>query len=154
VSVQLYIGVVGSGGGSPEVLALAEEVGREVAKAGAIVVCGGLGGVMEAACRGAKEAGGRTLGILPGHDRSRANAHLDLSVVTGMGDARNALVARSSDAIVALPGGHGTLSEIALGLKMGRRVVGLRSWSDVDGVVAAESPAEAVRLAAGSVLPD
>jgi uncharacterized protein (TIGR00725 family) len=147
VSETVYIGVVGAGGAPAETLALAEEVGREVARAGAVVVCGGLGGVMEAACRGAKKEGGRTLGILPGHDRSGANPHLDLSVVTGMGDARNAIVARSSDALVALPGGHGTLSEVALGLKTGRPVVGLGAWAEVEGVAAASTPADAVRLA-------
>ena len=147
MSKAVYIGVVGAGSAAPDAIALAEEVGREVARAGAVIVCGGLGGVMEAACRGAKQEDGRTLGILPGHDRSGANPHLDLSVVTGMGDARNALVARSSDALVALPGGHGTLSEIALGLKMGRPVVGLRAWSEMAGVGAAQDPADAVRLA-------
>ena len=136
-----------------EVVALAEEVGRELARAGAVIVCGGLGGVMEAACRGAKEEGGRTLGILPGRDRVGANPHLDLSVVTGMSEARNALIARTADALVALPGGHGTLSEIALGLKMGRRVVGLRAWSDVGGVISVEDPAEAVCLALEAIPP-
>jgi len=148
-SAVAYVGVIGSGTADDELAALAEAVGREVAEAGAVLVCGGLGGVMEAACRGAWSRDGRTLGILPGPDRRGANPFLEMSVVTGMGEARNALVARSADALVALPGGAGTLSEIALGLKMGRRVVALGAWETVEGVLRAEDPAEAVRLALG-----
>jgi uncharacterized protein (TIGR00725 family) len=108
-----------------------------------LVVCGGLGGVMEAACRGVKEAGGRTLGLLPGADRRAANAYVDVVVATGLGEARNALVVRAADGIIAVGGAYGTLSEIALGLKAGKPVVGLSSW-EIDGVVAASSPADAV----------
>jgi uncharacterized protein (TIGR00725 family) len=118
-------------------------VGRELGGRGAVLVCGGLGGVMEAACRGAKEAGGTTVGILPGMDRAAANPYVDVAVPTGLGEARNALVVRAADALVAVGGGYGTLSEIALALKAGKRVVGLGTW-DVEGVEAAGSPAEAV----------
>jgi uncharacterized protein (TIGR00725 family) len=118
-------------------------VGRELASAGAVVVCGGLGGVMEAACRGAREAGGQTVGILPGTDRAAANAFVDIAIPTGLGEARNALVVRAADALIAVGGGYGTLSEIALALKAGKRVVGLDSW-DIDGVVAVADPVAAV----------
>jgi uncharacterized protein (TIGR00725 family) len=121
----------------------AEAVGRELAARGAVVVCGGLGGVMEAACRGAKEAGGRTVGILPGTDRAAANAFVDVAIPSGLGEARNALVVRAADALIAVGGGYGTLSEIALALKAGKRVVGLDSW-DIEGVVAAADPQAAV----------
>jgi uncharacterized protein (TIGR00725 family) len=108
-----------------------------------VVVCGGLGGVMEAACRGAKEGGGLTVGILPGTERAAANRFVDVAIPTGLGEARNALVVRAADALVAIGGGYGTLSEIALALKAGKRVVGLDSW-DIDGVVAAPDPEAAV----------
>jgi uncharacterized protein (TIGR00725 family) len=106
-------------------------------------VCGGLGGVMEAACRGAKSAGGTTLGILPGIDRSDANEFVDVAVPTGLGEARNALVVRAADALVAVGGGYGTLSEIALALKAGKRVVSLGSW-EIDGVEVVDTPEAAV----------
>jgi uncharacterized protein (TIGR00725 family) len=140
------VAVVGAGRASAEQEQLAEEVGRELAQAGALVVCGGLGGVMEAACRGAKDGGGSTLGILPGLDRSAANPFVDVAVPTGLGEARNALVVRAADALVAVGGEYGTLSEIALALKTGKPVTTLGSW-EIDGVVAAGSPAEAARLA-------
>ena len=98
---------------------------------------------MEAACRGAKDAGGTTVGILPGSDRAAANRFVDVAVATGLGEARNALVVRAADAVIAIGGGYGTLSEIALALKAGKRVVGLDTW-DVEGVEAADSPDAAV----------
>jgi hypothetical protein len=116
-----------------------------------VVVCGGLGGVMEAACRGAKEAGGLTVGILPGADRAAANAFVDVAIPSGLGEARNALVVRAADSVVAVGGGYGTLSEIALALKAGKRVVGLDSW-DIDGVLAAADPAAAVAAVLGDSL--
>ena len=130
---------------------MAEAVGRELAARGAIVVCGGLGGVMEAACRGAKEAGGHTVGILPGLDRVAANPFVDTAVPTGLGEARNALVVRAADALIAVGGGYGTLSEIALALKAGKRVVGLESW-DIEGMVAVADPAAAVAAVLGDSL--
>ena len=106
-----------------------------MARAGAVLVCGGLGGAMEAACRGAKAEGGTTLGILPGTDRSAANPYVDVAVPTGLGEARNALVVRAADALIAVEGGYGTLSEIALALRAGKPVIGLGTW-EIDGIVA------------------
>jgi uncharacterized protein (TIGR00725 family) len=128
---------------------VAESVGRELASRGAVLVCGGLGGVMEAACTGAKEGGGTTIGILPGTDRAAANAFVDFAIPTGLGEARNALVVRAADALIAIGGGYGTLSEIAFALKAGKPVVGLGTW-EIEGVEIVESPAAAVE----SVLRD
>ena len=116
------------------------------------MVSGGLGGVMEAACRGAREAGGTTLGILPGHDRRDANPVVEVAIPTGLGEARNALVVRAADSLVAVGGGFGTLSEIALALKAGKTVVGLGTWElGEDSITHAASPEEAVETAlAGS----
>jgi uncharacterized protein (TIGR00725 family) len=108
-----------------------------------VLVCGGLGGVMEAACRGAKDAGGTTIGILPGADRAAANPFVDVAIATGLGEARNALVVRAADAAIAVGGGYGTLSEIALALKAGKPVVGIGTW-DIRGVVAVPGAEAAV----------
>jgi uncharacterized protein (TIGR00725 family) len=116
-----YIAVVGPGRANGREIAEAEAVGDGLARAGALVVCGGLGGVMAAACRGAQAAGGRTIGILPGADRAAANEWVDIAIPTGLGEARNALVVRAADALVAVGGEYGTLSEIALALKAGSR---------------------------------
>lgn len=145
-----HVAVVGAGEDvAAEALAAAEAVGAELARRGAVVVTGGLGGVMEAACRGARAAGGMTLGILPGADRAAANAHVQVAVATGMGELRNGLVVRSADALVAIAGGHGTLSEIALALKAGKRVVGIGTW-EIEGVLPAAGAEEAVALALGA----
>jgi uncharacterized protein (TIGR00725 family) len=142
-----YVAVVGAGEDvAAELLADAEAVGAELARRGAVVVCGGLGGVMEAACRGARAQGGTTLGILPGSERATANPWVSVAVATGLGELRNGLVVRSADAVIAIGGGYGTLSEIALALKAGLPVVGLRSW-EIGGVVAADDPAAAVARA-------
>ena len=138
--------VVGPGDAGDDVAAQAEAVGAALAAGGAVVVCGGLGGVMAAACRGARSAGGTTVGLLPGDDHRAANQWVDVAVATGLGEARNALIVRTADAVVALAGGYGTLSEIALALKMGRPVVGLGTW-DVAGVEEAATPAEAAARA-------
>ena len=122
---------------------VAEEVGRLLAEAGAVVVTGGLGGVMEAASKGAREAGGTTLGILPGSDRREANPWVTVAVPTGMGEARNALVVRAADGLIAVGGEWGTLSEIALARTAGKPVAGLDSW-ELEGVDRFETPAEAV----------
>ncbi|MEA2403232.1 MAG: hypothetical protein QOK00_3635 [Thermoleophilaceae bacterium] len=135
--------VVGPG---DEPTAAAADVGRLVAERGAVLVCGGLGGAMEAACRGAKQAEGVTVGILPGSDRSDANPYVDVALPTGLGEARNALVVRAADVVIATGGGYGTLSEIALALKAGKRVIGLDTW-DIEGVERA-SDAEAAVAAA------
>lgn len=149
-----HIAVVGSGSRVPAaVRRRAEEVGRAVAESGAVLVCGGLGGVMEAACRGAHHGGGLTVGILPGLDRAEANEYVDVAIPTGLGEARNALVVRAADAVVAVSGEYGTLSEIALALQAGIPVVGLDTWElgragkPVDAVVRAETAAQAVELA-------
>jgi uncharacterized protein (TIGR00725 family) len=144
--VRRYIAVVGPGEATAAELSAAEAVGDELARAGAVLVCGGLGGVMEAACRGAREAGGTTIGILPGADRAAANPFVDVAIATGLGEARNALVVRSADVLVAVGRGYGTLSEIALALKARKPVVALDSW-DIDGVESAATPEQAVTAA-------
>jgi uncharacterized protein (TIGR00725 family) len=144
--VPRYIAVVGPGDATAADLTAAAAAGGELARAGAVLVCGGLGGVMEAACRGAREAGGTTIGILPGAERAAANRFVDVAIATGLGEARNALVVRSADALVAVGRGYGTLSEIALALKAGKRVVGIGSW-DIEGVESAATPEQAVAAA-------
>jgi uncharacterized protein (TIGR00725 family) len=149
----LYIGVIGPSDASPEVLRVAEEAGTNVARAGAILVTGGGGGAMEAACRGARSAGGRTLGILPGDSRSEGNAFLDMSIPTGMGEMRNVLVVRSSDGILAVGGAFGTLSEIALALKLGKPIVAIGSWTaSIEGREAPLPTADTPEKAVGKLL--
>ncbi len=145
-SPSVQIAVVGAGDCGEEVARQAEEVGRAIARAGAVLVCGGLGGVMEAAARGARSEGGFTLGLLPGVRKEQANAYIECAVATGLGHFRNFLVAQTADAVVAVAGKHGTLSEIAMALTLGKPVVGLGSW-EVEGVVQASSPDEAVKVA-------
>ena len=147
MSRQKYIGVIGAGECDVELGILAEAAGRGIAEADSILVCGGMGGVMEAACRGAKAAGGLTIGILPGQDRSGANSYVDFAVATGINEARNLAIIRTADALIAVGGSYGTLSEIGFALKAGKKVVGLRSW-DIKGIVPAATAEEAVRLAA------
>src|SRR3954447_20852118 len=138
-----YVAVVGPGDASPDELAKAEEVGAGLAAAGAVVVTGGLGGVMEAACRGARSRRGRTIGILPGEDRDAANGWVEIAIATGLGELRNGLVVRAADALVAIGGAYGTLSEVALALKLGRPVVGLGTWQ-VHGIEHVSTPEEAL----------
>ena len=145
------IAVIGAGDPEPQVEALAYDLGRLLAEAGCVIVCGGLGGVMQAACRGAKSVSGRTVGILPGPSRSDANPYVDVAIATGMGEARNVVIVRTADAAVAVGGGFGTLSEIALMLRAGKRVVGLDTWEvsrggREAGIVSASSAEDAVRL--------
>lgn len=148
-----HVAVVGAGRAGPDTAARAETVGRLLAEAGAVVVCGGLGGVMAAACRGAKSAGGTTVGLLPGTDRADANEWVDVAVPTGLGEARNLLVVRAADAVVAVGGEFGTLSEIAFALKLGTPVVGLDTWqlakagTPVPAFLEASTPEEAAQLA-------
>ena len=150
-----YISVIGAGQASDDEAAAGEEIGRRLAEAGAVLVCGGLGGVMDAAARGCEAAGGTSVGILPGDDRHHGSPHLTVRIATGLGEARNALVARAADAVIAVGGEFGTLSEIALALKMGKRVIGLGTWDlrrddmDADPLVRADSAEEAVRSALG-----
>jgi uncharacterized protein (TIGR00725 family) len=146
-----YVSVVGSGEADGDLYEKAREVGRLIAERGGVVVCGGLSGVMEAAARGATEAGGVAIGVLPDEDRGRANAYLSYSVATGTGQARNLAVVCSGDAVVAVGGEYGTLSEIGLALKVGRPVVALSSWELGGHVVVASSPEEAVAAALRAV---
>lgn len=145
--------VIGPGDATPAEAAAAEAVGQGLAAGGAVVVCGGLGGVMAAACRGARAAGGLTVGLLPGSDRGAANPWVSVAIPTGLGEARNALVVRSADAVVAIGGAYGTLSELALAVKAGVPVVGLDTWDvrrrpdEPDPVSRAERPEDAVALA-------
>lgn len=142
------VAVVGAGAASSEEVRLATEVGRQLARAGAILICGGLGGVMEAAARGAREAGGRTVGLLPGTDASDANPWIELPVPTGLGEARNLLVVRAGESVIAVGGAWGTLSEIALARKIGRPVVTLGPPpAEGLGCPAAEEPEGAVAWA-------
>ncbi len=147
------IAVVGSALCSAREMALAEAVGRALAEAGATLICGGGSGVMEAACRGAKKANGLTIGILPGFHAGDANPFVDIPIVTGLGEARNVIIVRTAQAVVAVGGEFGTLSEIAFALKLGRPVIGLETWElakagqPCPAIVRAHTPEEAVRLA-------
>jgi uncharacterized protein (TIGR00725 family) len=151
--VTLYVGVAGASEPDAELIPLAEALGGWLAGSGAVVVCGGGSGVMAAVCRGAQQAGGITVGLLPGADRSTANPYLTVAVATGLGEGRNFLLVRSSDALVAVGGGFGTLSEIALALRTGVPVVGLATWglslsgAPVDAFRQTEDPELAAELA-------
>ena len=146
----MIIAVIGGGKASAEVAQLAEQVGRELAKRGAAVVCGGLGGVMEAACRGAKSAGGATVGILPGNDPEDANQWVDFPICTGLGYARNVIVVKTGRAVIAIGGAYGTLSEIGHALGDGIPVIGLETWNlarngeEDRSIVMADGPIDAV----------
>jgi uncharacterized protein (TIGR00725 family) len=124
----VFIGVIGGSEVNSAIYALAEEVGREIARRGAVLVCGGLGGVMEAACKGAGDAGGLTIGILPGDSRNAANPYVSIPIVTGVGYARNVAVVRTSHAVIAIDGSYGTLTEIGYALQAGIPVIGLGTW--------------------------
>jgi uncharacterized protein (TIGR00725 family) len=149
-----YVAVCGPSAATEEEAAWAEEIGRRLADADTVVVCGGLGGVMDAAARGARERNGVVVGILPGETRAGASGHLTVAIPTGMGEARNVLIARAADAVIAVGGEWGTLSEIALAMKMGTPVVGLSTWDlpgRADAILRAESPEDAVRLALDAI---
>ena len=147
------IAVIGGSAPTSKEAGLAEEVGQELAKHGAILICGGLGGVMEAACRGARSEGGLTIGILPGENRQLANPYVEIPIATGIGYARNAAVVKSAQAVIAVGGSYGTLTEIGYALQSGLPVIGLNTWTisrndrQDKSIIPAESPAEAVRLA-------
>lgn len=144
----MQIAVIGASDCSPDEYRVAQDLGRLIAGAKATLICGGMGGVMEAACRGAREAGGRTVGILP--DTGHGNPYLDVVIRTGLGHARNVIVVQSADAVIAVGGSHGTLSEIAIALKTGKPVYGIGTW-EISGVLACAGPDEAVRRAAGGM---
>jgi uncharacterized protein (TIGR00725 family) len=143
----VQVAVVGAGEYEETRCNLAREMGRKIAEHGHVLITGGLGGVMEAASEGAKEAGGVTVGILPG-EKETANRYVMVAIGTGMGHGRNAIIVRSADVVIALPGLYGTLSEIALALKMDKMVIDLGDWN-VEGMLKAESPEEAMQLAEG-----
>lgn len=144
---KMQIGVLGASSCGPDMEQAAYEVGKEIARQGAILLCGGLGGVMQAASKGAREAGGLTVGILPGASASEANPYITLRIVTDMGHARNVVLVRSADAVIAVSGGYGTLSEIAIARKIGVPCIGLHTWDLDPGVVRAEDAVQAVRCA-------
>ncbi len=152
------IAVVGSTKAEPELLKLAEDVGAEIARRGAAVVCGGLGGVMEAVCRGARREGGLTIGMLPSDDKTDANPFVQIPIVTGMGMGRNVMLVKTADVIIAVGGEFGTLSEIAHALNIGKMVIGLRTWhlekareKPIPNLIVAKDPKQAVDIAMKSI---
>lgn len=157
IDKKKFIAVIGSSQCSSEEVELAEEVGRELAKHGVILICGGLGGIMEAACRGASSQGGITIGILPGDIRQAANPYVQIPIVTNLGEARNIIVIKSAQAVIAIGGSYGTLSEIGHALRSGIPVIGLNTWSlsrngQVDSsIILAQNPTEAVKKALGLI---
>ena len=148
-----YIAVVGGSEPSRTAEAIAEQIGSALARRGAVIVCGGLGGIMAAVCRGAHEEGGTTVGILPTEQRADGNDHLDIALATGLGEIRNTLIVRSADAVIAIEGEFGTLSEIGFALRIGKPVVGIDTWEVAqrgqasDAIVRVSSAAEAVEKA-------
>ncbi len=148
-----YVAVIGASEASDNQLLLARRVGQLLAEHGAVMVCGGLGGVMEAACEGVAAAGGTAIGLLPGLRRSDANPHVSIALATGLGELRNGLIVRAADAVIAIGGGWGTLSEVALALRVGTPLFLLDSWAAVRGASSVEEqigiqvnePEEAVR---------
>jgi len=138
------IAVIGAASASPDGYRKAEEVGRLIAERGAVLVCGGLSGVMEGACLGCSRHGGEAVGILPGPEAWQANPFVTLAIPTNMGHARNVIIAHSAQALIAIEGEYGTLSEIAVALKLGRPVVAIDSWPDIPGVVYVDSPEAAI----------
>lgn len=140
---RLFVGVIGAGECDAELAGMARTLGRVLAGVGAVVICGGMGGVMQAVCEGAQAEGGLTVGILPGSERSQANEFVDLPIATGLGEARNLVIIRTADVLVAIGGSYGTLSEIGFALKMGKRVIGFRTW-DIAGVERAETVEEVI----------
>ncbi|MGH7802698.1 MAG: TIGR00725 family protein [Thermodesulfobacteriota bacterium] len=145
--MSTLIGVIGTSEASNEEYKTAKEVGREIARRKGILVSGGLGGVMEASCRGAKSEGGLTIGIIPGSSKKEANPYVDIPIVTGIAEARNIIVVRSSNAIIAIGGSFGTLSEIAFALKLEIPVIGINTWEVSTNIKKATTPKEAVDLA-------
>jgi uncharacterized protein (TIGR00725 family) len=143
----MIVSVIGAGSCNEEIYSMAEEVGRLLAEEGVTLVTGGLGGVMEAASKGAFEAGGTTVGILPGPNRDEVNNYVSVPVTTGLSHARNIIVVRSADAVIAISGEYGTLSEIAIALKLGKPVIGINTWDGIEGIKIVGSPEEAVNKA-------
>lgn len=151
---KTIIGVIGASEASEKGKEVARQVGREIARAGAVMVCGGLGGVMEAAARGCAEEGGEVLGLLPGPDPAAANPWVTIAVPTNIGYARNIVITHTAAALIAVEGEYGTLSEVAIGLKLGRPVLALDSWNAVPGVQVCTSAQEAVSRALSLIARD
>jgi len=151
--MRKFIGVIGASQPPDELLPIAEKVGEEIAKRGGILICGGMGGIMESACKGAKRSGGLTVGILPTMTRDSANPYIDIPIVTGIGYARNIIVVLTSEAIIAIGGAYGTLTELAFALHFNIPVIGIRTWrvesefTEVKGIIYVDEPEEAVRIA-------
>ena len=139
----MIVAVIGGNYCSREIARIAYEVGKRIAQKKHILICGGLGGVMEAACRGAKDGGGLTVGILPGREKTDANPFVDIPIATSMSYARNAIITRTADVVVAVDGKYGTLSEIGLALSTGKKVVGINTW-DIEGIISVGSVDEAM----------
>ncbi len=140
------IGVIGGTAAVPDILRCAEETGRLIAGRGCLLICGGMAGVMEAAAKGAKGAGGTTIGILPHADRNEANPWIDIPIASGLGEGRNLVIVRAADLLIAVDGEYGTLSEIAFALKLKKPVIGLITW-EIPGVIRVATPEEAVDTA-------
>lgn len=149
---KIRIGVIGGASPDPKYRKIARDVGQQIGEKGAILVCGGLGGIMEAAAQGAKKAGGITLGILPGTAHGDANAYIDIPIATGLGYSRNSLVAMNADVLIAVDGLFGTLTEIAYGNIYGKKVIGIGTW-DIQGVEKAKNAEQAVELALKAFFP-
>jgi len=153
IEQKWFIAIIGGSDCTPEEARLAEEVGRELARKGAVIICGGLGGIMEAACKGASAEGGLTIGILPGGSRQMANQYVQIPIVTNLGEARNVIIVKSAGAVIAIGGGYGTLSEIGHALRNDIPVIGLNTWSlsrngqPDNSIVLAQNPADAVNKA-------
>jgi len=148
---KIHIGVIGAGDCPLETYQLSYDVGHSIGEKGWVLFCGGLGGVMEGAAKGCLERGGTTVGLLPGTRKESANPYIALAIPTGMGEARNVMVVRASDVVIAIAGGFGTLSEIGLALKIGKPVIGLGTWRDIDGVDYVQTPQEAIARAGAYV---
>ena len=149
---KIRIGVIGGASPDPKYRQIARDVGQQIGEKGAILVCGGLGGIMEAAALGAKKAGGITLGILPGTAHGDANAYIDIPIATGLGYTRNSLVAMNADVLIAVDGLFGTLTEIAYGNIYGKKVIGIGTWN-IQGVQNVETAEEAIDLALKDYFP-
>jgi uncharacterized protein (TIGR00725 family) len=149
----IFIGVIGGSAVPKTTYRLAQEVGVEIARRGAVLICGGMQGVMEAACKGASEAGGLTIGILPGDSRKQANRYVQIPIISGIGYARNVAVVKSSQAVIAVDGSYGTLTEIGYALQAGIPVIGLGTWSltikgkEDKNIITAKNAKDAVAIA-------
>ena len=139
----MTIAVIGGHSCPSDMVKIAEETGKGIAQLGATLICGGLGGVMQAACKGAKSAGGKTIGIWPGHDKKEANPYVDIPIVTGLGYMRNNLVVKNADIVIAIDGKEGTLSEIAFALQMKKPILGINTW-DIPGIIQVKDAQEAI----------